>query len=784
MPRKFNMFDKASENGAYHVGQSPAHDSAALHVCGRAHYIDDIELPGNSLHVAVGQSTVSCGQLVKLELSAVRSAEGVIDVITASDIPGENEIGAVFPGDPLLVEKQIQYHGQALFAVAARSFSAARAAVKLAKIEISESPAILTIDDAISAGSHVRPPYTMQRGDPRAALQSAPHVIEGELVVGGQDQFYLEGQISAALLNDNQHITVLSSNQNPTETQHLLAQVLGVNMATITVQTRRMGGAFGGKETQATPWACLAALFAVRTHRAVKCRLPREDDMRLTGKRHPFKHHYKVGFDQQGQLLGLEFTLAADCGFSPDLSDAIVDRAMFHCDNAYFLPAVSVTGLRLKTHTVSHTAFRGFGGPQGVILIESILEDIAQVLKLDAHVVRRINYYRSGRDVTHYGQTVEQILIPAMADQLMQSTNYSARRKEIDKFNQRNPILKKGMALTPVKFGISFTVKHLNQAGALVHIYKDGSLHLNHGGTEMGQGLMTKIRQILADVFDISLRHIHINATSTDKVPNTSPTAASSGSDLNGMAALDAGRKLKQRLLNFVVDHYQCKRVNIRFYRDQVFINDTSQSFASLVHEAYMHRVSLSATGFYKTPKIHYDRQAAKGRPFYYYANGVALSEVIIDTLSGENKLLRTDILHDAGNSINPAIDIGQIEGGFVQGLGWLTTEELHWDKSGRLNSIGPATYKIPTAVDIPEHFKVELLAESPNREATVSHSKAVGEPPLMLAISVWCALKNAIAYCSPTEASDKSGIVELRVPATPEAVLMSLNQLIRPVDT
>lgn len=756
------------------IGQPRTHDSAVQHVSGKARYIDDIPALQNQLHAYVGQSSVAHGTITAMDLTRVRNAEGVVDVISAADVPGQLDIGPVFPGDPMLVESEVNHYGQAVFAVLASSYQAARKAAQLADIRYTEAPPVLDTDNALAQQLFVRPTHHMQRGDAEAALQSAPHCVQGQLAIGGQEHFYLEGQVSLAEPGDDGGMLIHTSSQHPSEVQKLAAEVLAIPFNQVTVSTRRMGGAFGGKETQAAAWACIAALLAQRNHCAVKLRLARRDDMILTGKRHPFSARYRVGFDTQGQLLGIEHLLAGACGHSPDLSDPIVDRAMFHCDNAYYLPNAAVTGYRCKTHTVSNTAFRGFGGPQGMLAMEAAMDDIARATNRDPLDIRKQNYYGGeGRETTHYYQQVEHFTVPAMTEQLEKDCAYRARRQAITTFNQHSRVLKKGLALTPVKFGISFTVTHLNQAGALVHIYTDGSIHLNHGGTEMGQGLYTKVAQIVASVFSVDVDRVGVSAARTDKVPNTSPTAASSGTDINGMAALNAATKIRQRLIDFACEHYSVDSTQVAFANNRVTVGEQIVAFADLVQQAYMHRISLSATGFYRTPKIHYDRDSARGRPFFYYANGVACSEMMIDTLTGESRCLRVDILHDVGRSINPAIDTGQIEGGYIQGLGWLTSEQLVWDKQGRLLSDSPATYKIPAISDTPAIFNVQLLADSPNAEASVFHSKAVGEPPLMLAISAWCAIRDAIASLRDYRFSP-----QLDAPATPENILAAIGRL------
>jgi len=757
------------------AGNAAPHDSALEHVTGAARYVDDLEPIAGQLHIAIGQSSIACGCIQSMNLDKVRSAPGVIDLLSFADLQHATDIGPVFSGDPLLIDKEINHLGQALFAVAASTHRQARQAVLKAHVEYREDDPLLDLAQALEQRIHVRPPHTMKRGDSQAALQSAPHRLKGEISIGGQEHFYLEGQVARARPEEDGGVTIWSSNQNPTETQHLVANVLGLAMHRVTVIVRRMGGGFGGKETHATACAVFAALFARRNGVTTSCRLSRRDDMIMTGKRHAFLNRYDVGFDSEGAIQGIDYVLAGNCGHSPDLSDAIVDRAMFHCDNAYYLPHVSIEGVRCKTHTVSNTAFRGFGGPQGMMAIEAVIDEIAFALDKDPLDVRRLNLYGgSKRNLTPYFQTVDTFTVPRILDELEQSSQYRERRVAIREYNANSQTFKKGIALTPVKFGISFTVKHLNQAGALIHIYSDGSVQLNHGGTEMGQGLMVKIQQIVALQLGMSLSRIAVMATRTDKVPNTSATAASSGTDLNGMAALMAANTLKQRLSDYLQGRHQVPEHAITFANDCVSVSDgkiptTVYSWPQLANAAYRDRVQLSATGYYKTPEIHYDRQQAKGKPFYYYANGAAVSEVSIDTLTGETKILRCDILHDVGHSINPAIDIGQIEGGFVQGAGWLTHEELCWDDKGRLLTDGPATYKIPAISDMPEQFNVKLLADSPNDAATVFHSKAVGEPPLMLSMSVFSAIRDAIAAVG-----DYKHFPHLNAPATPEAVLLA----------
>lgn len=756
------------------VGRSKKHESADKQVAGEALYVDDRPALRGELHAAVGQSTIAHGNIISMDLSAVKSAQGVVKVITVDDVPGHTDIGPVFPGDPVLALGKVEFVGQPIFAVAATSYELARKAVKLAKVEYETLESVLTVKDALAKKSFVRPPYTMKRGDSQTAINAAAHQLSGEIFIGGQEHMYLEGQISTAVPTEDGGMDIYTSSQHPSEVQKLVAEVLNVPLNKVLVDMRRMGGGFGGKETQAAPWACIAALLANETKRPVKFKLARMDDMVMTGKRHPFENNYTVGFDNEGRIKGINIEVNGNCGYSPDLSDAIVDRAMFHSDNAYFLDQATVTGNRCKLNTVSHTAYRGFGGPQGMMTIEMVMDDIARYLGKDPLAVRKINLYGQGeRNETHYHQTVEHNNLSEIIETLEQSSDYQQRRQAVKAFNAKNNILKKGIALTPVKFGISFTVQHLNQQGALLHVYTDGTIHLSHGGTEMGQGLNTKVAQIVAEVFQVDVDTVASSAARTDKVPNSSPTAASSGTDLNGKAAQAAAKTIKNRLIDFACEKYSVSAEQVRFDNNNVIVGEHTFSFAEFSQIAYMGRVSLSSTGFYKTPKIHYDRATGKGRPFFYYATGAAVTEVLIDTLTGEYKNLRTDILQDVGHSINPAIDIGQIEGAFIQGQGWLTTEELVWNEQGRLLSNNPATYKIPAINDAPEDFRVALVPDAPNREHTIYNSKAVGEPPFMLGISVWAALKDAIA-----SVNDYKTNPVLDTPATPERVLFAVEAL------
>ncbi|MGI9203468.1 MAG: xanthine dehydrogenase molybdopterin binding subunit [Woeseiaceae bacterium] len=752
------------------AGAAIPHESSRLHVTGQAMYTDDIPEPQEILHLAVGMSSNPHAKIVDLDLSAVLAAPGVVSVMTAADIPGTNNCGPVMDDDPILAPGLVQYAGQALFTVAATTIDGARRAARLAVVDYESLPPVLDIREAVAQASFVLPTEKLVRGDSSGAIAAATHRLSGSVDLGGQDQFYLEGQVALALPKEDGDVFVYSSTQHPGEVQHLVASALGKKSKDVVVECRRMGGAFGGKESQAALIACIAALMAAKTGKACKLRLDRDVDMLMTGKRHDFAIDYEVGFDDSGRIAGVEFMFASRCGMSADLSGAINDRTMFHCDNAYYLENITIVSHRCKTNTVSNTAFRGFGGPQGMFGIEIVVDEIARFLEMDSLAVRRRNFYGIGtRDVTQYQQKIEDNVIHDIVDSLVETSAYESRVAELRAFNAANDVLKKGIALTPVKFGISFTATHLNQAGALVHVYTDGTVHLNHGGTEMGQGLFTKVAQVVAEELQIDIDQIKVTASDTSKVPNASATAASSGADMNGMAAQAAARKIKHRLTEFAAAHFSVTERDIRFSRNQVRAGDNVVSFAELAHMAWFARVSLSATGYYRTPRINYDRATFSGRPFFYFAYGAAVAEVIIDTLTGENRLLRVDILHDCGRSLNPAIDLGQIEGGFVQGAGWLTSEQLWWNETGELKTHAPSTYKIPTSSDVPAEFNVRMF-DSPNPEKTIYRSKAVGEPPLMLSLSVFHAIRDAVASVSGYRQRP-----ELHAPATPEAVLTAV---------
>jgi xanthine dehydrogenase large subunit len=762
------------------VYSSEKHDSAYKHVAGDAIYIDDIPEPAGTLHGGLGLATIAHGKIKSLDLSAVRSAPGVVDVITAKDMPGDNDISPSGQhDDPLLADGVVLFHGQPIFCVIAETREQARRAARLAKVEYSEQPAVLSIRDLDPVkDKKVWPPLVLKRGDAAEAIKKAPRRVKNRMLLGGQDHFYLEGQISMAVPGEDQDVLVYCSTQGPTETQHLVGHVLGVPSNAVTIEVRRMGGGFGGKETQANQCAALAAVAAKKLKRAVKIRLDRDEDMTATGKRHDFAIDYEVGFDDEGRILGVDFTFALNAGFSADLSGPVGDRALFHCDNSYFYPHVHAKSSCLFTNTVSNTAFRGFGGPQGMVGAERVIDEVAFAVGKDPLEIRKLNFYdpmgaAGDRNVTPYHQTVEDNIIQRIVAELEESSNYERRRREIQAFNNNSRFIKRGLALTPVKFGISFTKTESNQAGALVHVYADGSVHMNHGGTEMGQGLHLKVAQVVAEEFQIDLDRVKITATTTGKVPNTAPTAASSGADLNGMAAQDAARQIRKRIEKFASEKYGVPLDQVEFLPNRVRVGNEEIAFNELVRQAFVGRVQLSAAGHYKTPKIHWDRAKGRGHAFYYYAYGAACSEVSVDTLTGEYVIERTDILHDVGRSLNPAIDLGQVEGGFVQGAGWLTTEELWWDNKGRLRTHAPSTYKIPLASDRPKIFNVALTSWSQAYEPTIHRSKAVGEPPLPLGISVLQALQDAVA-----SVADHKVCPRLDAPATPERVLMAVERM------
>ena len=760
------------------VGLALAHDSAARHVRGAAAYIDDLPEPAGTVHVAPGAAAAARGAIRSIDLDAVRAFPGVLAVLTAADIPGANDCSPAFGDDPILAAGEILFHGQVVFAVVAETRDAARRAARLARIDVDSVAPRVTVDDGLATSVDVLPPYEFRREEPASAIAAASHRLEGRLRIGGQEHFYLEGQAALAVPGEDDEMRVCSSTQHPSEVQNLVAHMLGVPGAAVVCECRRMGGAFGGKESQAAQWACLAALAAHLTGRPAKARLDRDDDMTMTGKRHDFRVDWRCGFDGDGVLEGVDVEFAGRCGYSADLSLGVNDRAMFHADNAYYYPTARIHSRRVRTDTVSNTAFRGFGGPQGTLFAERMMDAIAITLGLDPLVVRKRNLYAPGRDVTPYGMRVDDHVVTRIVRRLERTSGYTARRRAIARFNARaeragsGGTLRKGIALTPVKFGIAFTLKQLNQAGALVNVFTDGSVQVNHGGTEMGQGLYIKVAQVVAEEFGVGVDRVRATATRTDKVPNTAPTAASSGSDLNGMAARRAARAIRRRLAELAARLFQVRETDVAFRGGMVRVGAQTIPFERLTQLAFTERVSLSSTGYYATPKITWDRDTASGRPFLYFAGGAACSEVTVDIETGEMRVDRVDILHDAGRSLNPAIDMGQIEGGFVQGMGWLTTEELVFGEDGRLLTHAPSTYKIPTCSDVPADFRVELYEPGRNREPTIHRSKAVGEPPLLLAISVFSAITHALASLAPGR------VPPLEAPATPEAILRAADAM------
>jgi len=755
-------------------GQSIPHDSANKHVSGFAQYTDDISEPLNTLYGAIGWSKKAHAKIKKIDLKDVKKSEGVISVITYNDIPGRNDVGPVFDGDPIFPKTKIEYFGQPLFAVAATSTELARKAVLKARVTYQDLKPIVTIKEALKKNNLLFDPRIIKKGDPQNKINKSKNKLKGNFNTGSQEHFYLEGQVCLVVPKEDNNLLVYSSTQHPSETQQIIAKILKQKSNSITVMVRRIGGGFGGKETNFMTSA-ICAMLSNKTKQPIKLRLDRDDDIIITGKRHDFYSDYEVGFNDDGKINGLKIKLASRCGISPDLSYAINERALLHIDNAYYLSDLEVKNYLCKTNTSSSTAFRGFGGNQGMMAIENIIDNIARFLKKDPSEVRKINFYgQNKRNITHYGMKINDNVIQNIFKSLLNKSNYKKRYEEIRKFNLKNKFKKKGIALTPVKFGISFTTMHLNQAGALVHIYTDGSVHLNHGGIEMGQGTHTKIAQLVANSFGLPFEKVQISSTNTSKVPNTSASAASSTTDLNGAATLNASEKIKSNLNNFIKKKYNIFSKIEPVYKNQnIYFGNRSFNFKKIIEEAYLNRISLSSSGFYSTPKINFDKKKFKGRPFYYFCYGAAVTEVTIDTLTGENIVDRVDIVHDAGNAINPALELGQIEGGFVQGQGWLTMEEVVWDKYGKLKTFSPSTYKIPSISDTPKKFNVEIFKKGSNVENVVNKQKTTGEPPLMLAMSVFFAIKDAIASVSNYEKTP-----ELDAPATPEKILLSVNKI------
>jgi len=756
------------------INEERPHESSIKHVSGQANYTDDISEPPGTLYGAIGWSKRAHAIIKKINLDQVEKSEGVISVITSKDIPGRNDVGAVYDGDPIF-PKKVEYFGQPLFAVAATSTELARKAVLKAKISYKSLKVINNIQEALKKKSFVLKENIIKKGEALKKINEASYKLKGNFTTGSQEHFALEGHAAFTVPGEDNDYKVYSSTQHPSETQQIIAKMLNQKSNTITVEVRRVGGGFGGKETQSFIFAAICTLLSKKTKRPVKRRIDRDDEIIITGKRHDFYSEYEVSFDELGIIQGLNIKLASKCGISPDLSGAINQRALLHLDNAYYIENILVENYLCKTNTASNTAFRGFGGNQGMMVIENIIDNIARSLKKDPAEIRRRNFYLNyKKNVTHYGMKIEDNVIHLIFDKLIKSSNYKSRRLEIRNFNSKNKYIKKGISITPVKFGISFTTKHLNQAGALVHIYcNDGSCHINTGAIEMGQGTYTKIAQLAAAELGLPFNKIKVSATRTDKVPNTSASAASSTTDLNGAAMLDAIAKIKKNLSQFVKRKYKIKNDKGVYENGLVKFKGKSFKFNKLIKEAYLNRISLSSSGFYSTPKIRFDNKKFQGRPFLYFAYGAAVSEVMIDTLTGESKILRVDILHDAGKAINPAIELGQIEGGFLQGAGWLTIEEVKWKKNGQITTHSPSTYKIPAVNDMPEKFNVEIFKDGKNKENVVNKSKTTGEPPLMNAMSVFFAIKDAI---SSVKNYDITPIID--APATPEKILMSIKNL------
>ena len=747
------------------------HESAVKHVTGKAIYTDDISEPKNLLHAVIGYSNCSKGVIKKIDYKDVLSSEGVVDIITEKDIEGINDVGPIFKGDKIFTSKNIEYYGQPIFAVIAKTNNLAKKAALKVKIDLKISKPIVSIEEALKKKSFVLKPKHLTRGNIKDGFKKSDNILKGKLYSGGQDHFYLEGQIAMTIPQEDNNFLVYSSTQHPSETQQIIGKVLKQNYNSIHVIVRRIGGGFGGKETQSFLFAAITSIAAKKLSKPVKLRVDRDDDMIMTGKRHDFLFDYEVGFNNSGEILALKIMMASRCGISPDLSGAINDRAIYHIDNAYFLPNIEINSYRCKTNTVSNTAFRGFGGPQGMFCIENIIENIAQKLNREASEIRKINFYKDKiKNTTHYGMKITDNVIEDIFNKLIKKSNYKKRKIEIDNFNKKNKVLKKGIAITPVKFGISFTTTHLNQGGALVHIYTDGSIHLNHGGIEMGQGLMTKLALVASNEFGLNYENIKISSTDTEKVPNTSASAASATTDINGAAIVNAINNIKSGLNEFIYDYFKTNS-KIKYENNFVYFDKRKISFKELINTAYLNRIPLSSSGFYKTDKINVNTKTLQGRPFLYFTYGAAVTEVIIDKLTGENKILQVDIIHDVGNSINERIDKGQIEGGYIQGLGWLTTEEVSWKSNGVLTTHSPSTYKIPTAGETPFKFNVEIYDRGFNKEKVINRSKAVGEPPFMLAISSFIALKDAVYNANKGKNSEN-----LIAPATAENILKSLH--------
>lgn len=758
------------------------HESAVNHVTGHSVYIDDIHNVANLLHGRIVYSPHAHARILSYDISKAQKLKGVKAVLTYRDIPGHNNIGPVVHDEPCLAVDKVEFIGQAVFLIAAENEHIARAAEKLISITYEPLDAITDLPTAIKKKNLLAPQRKIETGAVAQALKTATHKLKGTLHIGGQEHWYLETHAALSVCDEG-HIKVYASSQNPTETQILVAEVLGLQSHMVEVEVKRMGGAFGGKETQGNHYACWSALLSHKTGRPVKISLCRDDDQKTTGKRHPFIIDYEVGFDDKGIISAVDFVQNANAGYATDLSMAILERAMLHAENAYYIPNMRIIGRAYKTNLPSNTAYRGFGGPQGMAAMETIIDRIARTLGKDVAEIRYRNFYGiNDRNITPYGQLVERNRLYTVYDKIIRTSDYYNRRDAIKAFNATNKYVKRGMALTPVKFGISFTTSFLNQAGALVHIYKDGSVLVNHGGTEMGQGLHTKIMQIAAAELGVNINRIKVAPTNTSKVPNTSPTAASSGTDMNGMAVKNAIDKLKNRMAEVVAVHFnESAGKTVSTPENIVFENDTvcdstnkkrCLPFEKAVAMAYLKQTSLSATGFYKTPDVNFNRETGKGKPFHYYTFAMAVAEVEVDILTGCHKNLRTDIVFDLGDSLNKLIDRGQIEGAFIQGAGWCTTEDMKYDKNGNLLNHSPDTYKIPTIGDIPEDFRVTILDGVPNPN-TIRRSKAVGEPPFMLCFAVWLAIKDAISAVANYKIEPPFSI-----PATNEVILGAVEDL------
>jgi xanthine dehydrogenase large subunit len=755
------------------------HESAVSHVTGKAVYVADMHIGEQMLTGKVVFSPFAHARIVSVDFTEALKVNGVVDILDFRRIPGINQLNPLTHDEPCLAEEKVNCIGQAILLIAAENEHAAIEAEKKIKIIYDPLEPVLTIQQAREKGTALAKTRKIETGKPEESLLKAAHILEGELKIGGQEHWYLETQSALCVPDENREMMVYASSQNPSETQHVVSEVLGLQANQVVCEVKRMGGGFGGKETQASHVAAWSALLANATGRPVKIVLFRDDDQKYTGKRHPFEASYKIGFSDEGTIISYILDLHADAGMATDLSMAILERALFHADSSYYIPNMRVTGTMWKTNLPSNTAFRGFGGPQGMAVIEHAIDRVARYLGKDAAEIRYRNFYGlNERNVTHFGQLIENNRLFQLWDALIVSSDYNKRRTEINGFNQKHFYIKRGIALTPVKFGISFTTAFLNQAGALVNIYKDGTVLVNHGGTEMGQGLHTKIKQIAALEFGLPLEKINLSPTNTSKVPNTSPTAASSGTDLNGMAVKNAIDKIKIRLDSLakqLLSENDMASGELVYHDGLVFLSnmpDKKITFKELVIKAHLSQISLSATGFYGTPGLYYDKEKGRGNPFHYFAFGMAVSEVEVDILTGMSKVLRTDILHDAGESINQDIDLGQVAGAFIQGVGWCTTETLRYNSQGQLLNHSPDTYKIPGIGDIPDDFRVELLKNAPNPQ-TVRQSKAVGEPPFMLAFSVWLAIKDAISAVA-----NHSVEPDFALPANNETILLSIEKL------